>query len=732
MDQQRRCKPLILSDMKRRNFIRLSTFTAGAWLLTDALPVRLSASGHAESASFSPDPLLKISDTGKVTIFVMKQEMGQNTITALPLILAEELEVEYKDVTVETLPYDPAKSGDYTTWGSGGLTGSWTHLRKVGATAKTMLVTAAAAQWKTTPDNCKAQNSKVINTLTNEAVFYKDLIKDASALTPPADAPLKNIKDFTLVGKSMPKTNINAIVTGKYNYTMDVKLPGMLYAVLVRCPVYSGKIASWDSNALNGLPGIVKVVQVTQMNDALNRNAIAIVATNSWAALQGQRLLKVKWDYQLGEIKDTAALRNKFKAELATGTPAMVFGKEKNMHFKPIETPEVYEAVYEIPYVAHTTMEPVNCTAWYKDGKYEIWGGFQAPMFINDVLPKLFNVEKSAISVNLMPMGGSFGRKEKVDNVADAMQLTKAVGAPVQVIYNRTDDLQNDFFRHSSYHKLAAVSTPDKISQWRHQLGITTFPGKEISGPWHMFGGVTNDLYYAPIDYQSAFYPVESPVPLGSWRSISFSPNIFAIESFIDELAMHNQTDPVSFRLNLLKANPVPGDTLRLRNALSKCAETIDWWKKPVTGRYRGIACCMYGRSGACVAHAMEISIAADKLVKIHRCVAVVDCGLIIDPDGVKAQIEGSLAWALSGIFKNEVTVANGMVEQQSFNDYQVIRMNEMPPFEIIFINGGERPNGAGEPGVPSVGPALCNAIFAATGTRIRQLPVKKHGFRLV
>ncbi|WP_419801578.1 molybdopterin cofactor-binding domain-containing protein [Mucilaginibacter sp.] len=657
--------------------------------------------------------------------------MGQNVITALPLLVAEELEIDLKEITVETLPYKASNAGNYTTWASGSIKGTWMQMRYVGATAKFMLIKAAADQWKVPVEDCKAQDGTVINIKNNKVLNYKDLLKEASALTPPEKPPLKNIKDFKYIGSQITKTNITPIITGKYSYTMDVKLPDMLYASLVRCPVYSGKVKSWDDSALKGLAGIVKVIQVDQIPEALNRNAVAVIATNTWAALEGKRLLKVKWSYELGKVHDNQSLTEQFKTEFATAKPARVYGKDKNAPFKTIDGPGVYEATYEAPYLAHTTLEPVNCTARYKDGKFEIWGGFQAPMFINNVLPKVFGIDSSAISVNLMPMGGSFGRKEKIDNVAEAMVLTKALGVPVQNMFDRTDDIQADFYRPASHHHLAATGTKNEITKWRDQYGITTFPGKEISGPWDSFGGVTNDLCYPVSDYQSAFYPVESPIPIGSWRSISFSQNVFVVESFIDELAVHYQIDPIKYRLNLFNNGDVK-DNARLKNVMLQCAEKIGWDEKPANGHFRGIAVCPYGRSGAVAAHAMEISVSKDKLVKIHRCVAAVDCGLVVDPDGLKAQIEGSLVWALSGMFNNEITVKNGMVDQQSYNDYRVLRMNEMPPFEILLIAGEEKPDGGGEPSVPSVAPALCNAIYAATGFRVRELPIKKHGFRLV
>ena len=333
-------------------------------------------------------------------------------------------------------------------------------------------------------------------------------------------------------------------------------------------------------------------------------------------------------------------------------------------------------------------------------------------------------------------MGGAFGRKEKVDNAAEAMQLSKATGKPVQVVFSRADDTKNDFYRPASFHQLTAVADKSSVSSWRHEVGIATFPAKNISSAQDIYGGPANDLCYPVNDYQSAFYAVESPVPIGSWRSISYNHNVFAVESFIDELAKRLLIDPVDFRMNLFKNgfdenNGKTKHMQRLQTVLQKCADAIHWKQKPLLKRFRGIACCQYTHTDAYTAHAFEISVSPEKAITIHKVVCAIDCGLIIDPDGFRAQVEGSLVWALSAALKEEITITNGQVDQQSFFDHDVMRLREMPPFELIIVESNENPGGAGEPAVPSVAPALCNAIAAATGKRIRKLPLIKEGYTI-
>lgn len=657
--------------------------------------------------------------------------MGQNITTSLPLIIAEELDADPQDISIEILPYSAGKAGNYNTYGSASIRTTWMELRTVGATARQMLISAAAVRWNVPVEQCKTSGGKVTCTGNGQEIYYKELVADASRMPVPKNPPLKNVKDFKFIGKKKARNNVAAMVTGKHTYTMDVRLPGMLYAALIRSPVYAGKVVSWDDQALHQIPGFVKVIEVKQIEAALNRNAVAVIATNTWAALEGKHLLKVKWSAYENPVKDSDALLLAFEDEINNGKPAQVFGKVKNAPFVPIGDANAFYAVYQLPYLAHAPIEPVNCTARFANGKFELWGGFQAPGTIASVLPKAFGIKKEDILVNLLPMGGSFGRKEKVDNPADAMQLAKLLDKPVQMLYSRTDDMQADFYRPASLHHLSAVATKTQLLQWRHQQGIATFPGKEIAAVWDGYGGAMSDLYYPASDYQSAFYPVESPIPLGSWRSISYNHNVFVVESFMDELAEKLNIDPLEFRYNILKNQDTKANQ-RLKNVLAVVADKITWQNKPEQGRYRGVACCNYTHAQTFAAHAIEVSVSADKLVTIHRCVVAVDCGIVVDPDGLKAQIEGSLAWALSAAFKNEITFTDGAVDQGSFSDYQVLRMNEMPPLEIILIESGESPGGGGEPAVPSVGPALCNAIYAATGERIRTLPIKIHGYKLV
>ena len=725
--------------MDRKSFIRISTLSAGSWLLSELLPIRALGEGTKDDTPFQPSPLLKICADGKIMIYAQKQEMGQGISTALPLLLAEELDADPAMVTIEMLPYNALNAAKYNTYASASIRSNWMEMRRTGAAARAMLITAAAQQWQVSPDACRTENSLVIDINNGQAIAYEKLIAGANKLEIPKNPLLKEIKDFKLVGKKTKLADNKKNTIGTYRYGMDVRLPGMVYATIVRSPTFYGKVRSWDSSAVKRLgSGILEIIEVGQLGNGVdNRNGVAIIATSTWLALKAQGLLEVEWDLGHVAYTDSALLTTAMKAALMNDEPTLKFdAKGKSMDFDPTTGPSSISCEYELPYLAHFAMEPVNCTAWYKNGKYEMWGGFQAPGAFTTILPKAFGIDKTDISLHLMRMGGAFGRKEKVDNAAEAMLLTKAIGKPVQLVFSRFDDTRNDFYRPASYHKLTAVLSGNSISTWTHQVSIATFPGKAIATANDVYGGAAADLCYPVSKYQSAFYPVESPLPIGSWRSISYYHNVFVVESVIDELAESIKVDPVAFRLNLLRNYLTTIEEKRrkplsrLANVLEKCAEAIGWKEKVGDGRFRGVACCEYSHAEAYAAHAFEISVSASKTVTIHKATCVIDCGFIVDPSGFRAQIEGSLVWAISAL-ENKITLKDGQVGEQSYHDYEIARINKIPSLEIIIVDSIENPGGGGEPAIPSVAPALSNAIAAATGIRMRKLPLQEQGFHL-
>lgn len=721
--------------MDRRSFIRISSFSAGAWLLSETTPIAL-AQGPARLSEFRPSPLIRLGADGSITLYVMKQEMGQGVRTSMPILLAEELDADYARITVAPLPYDASIANQFNTWASASIRGGWGPLRKAGAAARSMLATAAAAQWNVSLGRVKTVDSTVVNLDTHASLPYSALIEAASKLPVPANPELKHPRDFKLIGKAVARQDVRDKVSGRQQFAIDMTLPGMLVATVVRSPTFYGKVRSFDDRQVRALgPGIVAVLEVKQLTGLDNRNGVAIVATSTWLALKGQSLLKVSWD--AGEVPNanSATLSGSLKAALGQDTPALTYdGTGKSKDFSPLSGPAVFSAEYELPFLNQAPLEPLNCIASWKDGKFEVWGGFQAPAFFASAAAKAFELDKSAIFVHLAPMGGAFGRKEKIDNAAEAMQLAKALGKPVKLVFSRPDEMRNSFYRPATFHKLSALAGKQGIKGWRHQVGVACFPGKTIVSPHDIYGGPSNDLVYPVDDYQSGFYPVASPIPTGSWRSISYSQNVFAVECFIDELAAHQKMDAVQFRLNLLRQHGaderLASHRKRMEAVLVRCADAIGWGKPAVRGRFRGVACCVYTHTHAYTAHAFEVSVSPRNVVTIHKVVCVVDCGVVVDPSGFRAQIEGSLVWGLSAALGGDISVKDGVVEQQNFSDYEVVRMRHSPPMELIVIDSAESPAGAGEPAVPSVAPALCNAIAAANkGKRVRKLPLVKAGY---
>lgn len=733
--------------MNRRNFIRITSLYSGGALLFSSIPGK-GLSQANDPFCFQPHPLIKLCDDGSIIIYVRKQEMGQGVNTSLPMIVAEEMEADWQNIKSEIAPFDYEKKDEYTTISSESVRINWQPLRKAGASAREMLITAAAQQWNIEKQYCQAEKGKIINTLTSETIPFKDLIVAASRLPVPENPTLKNYKDFRIIGKGAKRINALEIVTGKTKFGIDIKLPGMLYALVLRCPVYEGKIKSYNADAARKMEGVKAIIEIKNMGAAVGgRNGIAVVADSFWTAQKARDALNVIWDEGENALVSSETYSKKLKEKFAENPTIILSEKGKAAEIFTSSSSQLV-AGYEFPFLVHATIEPANCTAVYKDGKFELWGGFQAPAFVADRLPSLFGIKSEDITINLTLMGGGFGRRTSIDYAAEAMQISKALVQPVKVYWTRTDDTQYGQYRPAIYHQLSVSLDENKnILSWQHKIAGTPFILKKLTKDFdnsrilmEANGGPAGDFHYPATHFKSSFYLQAPPVPCGPWRSVGYSHNNFAIECFMDELAEKASLDPLEFRIKLLNqlennsiigARKVKYEPKRLIAVLQKAADEIGWNKSKPKGHFYGIACCPYLTAKSYAAHAFDISINSKKKITIHKIAAAIDCGLVIDPDGVLSQMEGALVWGLSAVLRGEITLKNGRVQQSNLKDCGILRFNEMPKIKVHIIDSKEDPGSVGEVGVPSVAPALCNAIFSATKQRIRKLPISKFGFSI-
>ncbi len=705
----------MITKVSRREFlagaaVAGATLTLGCHFEADA--GRLIA---ADAPTLAPNAFLTIQSDGRILITVNKTEMGQGVRTALPMLVAEELDADWSQVAAETASFDPSKYGFQRTGGSGSIRGAWEPLRRTGATARAMLVEAAARRWNVPAAECRTSNSFVIHpTEAAKKLGYGELVADAAALpVPDAKAvKLKEPKDFKLIGQRVARYDNPAIVTGRAVYGLDVRLPGMRFATLLHPPAFGGKAKQVDDGAAKAVPGVEKVL--------LTDRGVAVVATNTWAAFEGAKKLRVTWDDGPNAALSSAAIRAMFAEKAkAPGDAARQDGDFEAAFAKAAKT---LEAEYEAPFLHHATLEPQNCTARVTAERCEIWAPTQFPNFVMDEARRITGLDAGRIKIHVTLLGGGFGRRIEADYAADAIEVAKRLdGAPVQVTWTREEDMRQGWYRPASLHIVKGGLSPDgQPVALLHRLVAPSILGQRQSDGGKgvdrgAMSGIATMPYSVP-NFRAEYVRANTGVPIGFWRAVFDSQNAFVQESFLDELAHAAKADPVAFRLRLLDKSP------RLKNALEIAANAADWGKPLPKGRARGVAA--HASFGAFCAQVAEVSVEDDAL-RVHRIVCAMDVGTVINPSQVEAQIEGSIAFALSAALYGAMTIEKGRVVQSNFNDYPLLRVSEMPKVDIHLVKGAEAPSGAGEPALPPTAPAVCNALFALTGKRIRRLPIE-------
>ena len=736
--------PSKISSVTRRDFLKASASSSASLIIGFYLP---SHAGDAPGKTFAPNAYVAIHPNGEIQLWVARSEMGQGPRTSLAMIVAEELDADWSRVKIEQGDLDP-KFGDQTTGGSLSIRSSWDPLRQAGATARAMLVAAAASSWSVPASECTTKSSTVLHAKSKQQLTYGALAAKAAALPVPKDIPLKAPKDYRIVGTKKQRVDGHFIVIGEAHYGIDTKVPGMLYAAVARPPVFGGRVKTFDAARALAVPGVRKVVEVPVVEmpplfgEERKENSghqhflwggVAVVADSTWQAIAGRRALTVDWDAGAGAEENTEKQRATC-AELVKG-----HGKE----LRKVGDPEAaftaaakkVEAEYELPFLAHTTMEPPNCTAVVRDGKCEVWAPVQNPGGMGAALVTALGLPASAITIHVTLLGGGFGRRLNIDYGVEAALISRAVGAPVKVQWTREDDVRHDYYRPMSHHRLrAGLDAQGNVSAWLHHVAAPStdsmYVGGEVAdtGGTELAGiGLPNGTVPNYFLEQSFLHTV---VPRGYWRSVDVSWNHFAVQCFIDEVAAAAKMDSLGLHRRLIATKQPPagegGDEKpvnpeRLRRVLDVAAEKSDWGKPLPAGRGRGLA-ALYSW-GTYITQVAEVTVAKDGTLRVDRVVVAIDCGQVINPDMVAAQMEGGIVFGLTAALYGEITFAGGQTQQSNFNNYSMLRINEMPRVEVHIIPSHEAPGGCGEPPVPSIAPAVANAIFAATGKRLRRLP---------
>ncbi len=710
------------SALSRRAFIRLTGMSGAALALGYYLPAsgseaRVVSVETANALGIELNAFIFIEPSGRITLLNHRSEMGQGSFQVVPQMIAEELEVSLDNINIAFAPGSQHKYGSQLTGGSSTVRGAYKHLLRMGATAREMLIEAAARRWNVPADECYAEHATIIHRPSGRKLTYGELAADAASLKPPREVKLKNRSDYKIVGKPLPRRDTPLKVNGQAIFGLDKKIPGMLYAAVERNPRFLGKVKSYDDSAARNVAGVQRIFKVQMDVFSHKREGVAVVANSLWAALEAKKALRVEWDDSGFDHPDTSQLFEQMRNSLSQpGLTQKAVGNFEAYFSKAVQQ---LEAQYETPYQAHACLEPLNCIAHFKGDSCEIWGPIQAPDWIQSDIAMKFGLKPENVTVNMTFLGGGFGRKAFTDYTYEAVAISKEMNAPVLVVWTREDDMTQGPFRPGAvYQCKAGLSPQGRISAFQVKMAAQNLNHQWPGADTQRYNDSTTEGLPEPFlqaipHYHFADVPLASPIPVMWWRSVYSSTNAFAFESFIDELALTAGKDPLEFRKQHLPSE-------RHRQLIDKLAEVSGWKQR---GKNAGFGAAVTECFESIVGEVVKVSRKADGKIKIDKVWAVIDCGWYVNPDIIRAQVEGSIVMALGAALKHATEFAQGKAVQRNYDTYKMPRINEIPEIEVHIMENDERPGGVGEPGLPPLAPALTNAIHDLTGKRIRKLP---------
>ena len=717
----------VATKMERRNFLKTGAAISGGFLLNLYLPDWTPArAAQSTSQPVALNAFVHIGSNDLVTVISNHSEMGQGIYTSLPMLIAEELEADWSKIRVQSAPvaavYNHTVYGVQMTGGSTTTNSEYDRFRQMGAMARVMLISAAAQKWEVDAQSCRAEKGFVVHAASGRRASFGSLAEAASKLEPPKDVALKDPKDFTIIGKPIRRLDTPSKTDGTAQFGLDVYIPGMLTAVVARSPVFGGKVSSFNGDKAKEIPGVVNVLEVP--------SGVAVIANGFWPAKLGREKLDIIWDEGPGAQISTVGMREQFAT--MSKTPGIVARKIGDPATALAGAAKTITAEYEVPYLSHSMMEPLNVVVDLRDDHCEIWTGTQFQSGDRNAAAAVAGLKPEQVEIHTTLLGGGFGRRANPasDFVTEAVHVAKVAKAPVKVVWTREDDIRGGWYRPMWYdHFEAGLDADGNPVAWTHTIvGQSIFDGTMFAG-FGIKDGVdaasvegAADIIYSIPNVQVDLHSPKNEVPVQWWRSVGHSHTGFSVEAFLDEVAHAGGKDPYQLRRALLANQP------RMLAVLDLAVEKAHWGGPLPKGHARGVA--THFSFDSYVAQVAEVSVEKDGRVRVHRIVAAVDCGRTVNPDTVKAQLEGGIIFGLTAALKTEITLDKGRVQQRNFHDYPMVRMFESPQIEVYIVPSTEKPTGVGEPGVPPVAPAVANAIFAATGKRVRRLPIKAEDLR--